>query len=303
MFLDNVPYETCLILPDFVDLPSASATPEFSTLVARVKHDFKTSVSLAAVRFGSSAPNRPHEYGLKLLVSRAGLGSLPEVRRLLEQFFLREHSALFCHPKRARMLPDDVFPSEDGYQRREAADKRLRLASSSPDVKSLFQDTPYQYAKPEESRVHQRANNDNPMQHYWSPLAQPVNDGSSQSHRHPEDMLKRGSDSLLESKLRDKLSKPRSSQNRAQSLDLTSSLSKIAENAVPPDSPTHSANDDDTLLSPSALAVPSFPSVYGPPPGTTSAQEYMAWGIHTAESSLDDDQVEEVSRVMSSLGL
>lgn len=44
-----------------------------------------------------------------------------------------------------------------------------------------------------------------------------------------EDAIKRGSDSLLDSKMKDQLTKPRSLTNRAQSLDLTFSLSRISE--------------------------------------------------------------------------
>lgn len=87
-----------------------------------------------------------------------------------------------------------------------------------------------------------------------------------------EDALKRGSDSLLEAKLKDQLNKPRSLTNRAQSLDLTYSLSRITESnsgMIPPDSPTTSTAGGDTggNSSPISMTAPSFPSVYGPPLG------------------------------------
>lgn len=85
-----------------------------------------------------------------------------------------------------------------------------------------------------------------------------------------EDALKRGSDSLLEAKLKDQLSKPRSLTNRAQSLDLTYSLAKISElgsGMAPPESPTTSTAGADTggNSSPVSVTAPSFPSVYGTP--------------------------------------
>ncbi len=100
----------------------------------------------------------------------------------------------------------------------------------------------------------------------------------SRSRHSTEDALKRGSDSLLEAKLKDQLNKPRSLTNRAQSLDLTYSLSRITESnlgMVPPDSPTTSTTGGDTggNSSPISVTAPSFPSVYGPPgggPQTTS---------------------------------
>jgi len=84
-----------------------------------------------------------------------------------------------------------------------------------------------------------------------------------------EDAFKRGSDSFLEAKLKDQSLKPRSLTNRAQSLDLTHSLSKITESntgMVPPDSPTTSTAGNDTCgdISPISGTTPSFPSVYGP---------------------------------------
>jgi len=84
-----------------------------------------------------------------------------------------------------------------------------------------------------------------------------------------EDAFKRGSDSFLEAKLKDQSLKPRSLTNRAQSLDLTYSLSKITESnsgMVPPDSPTTSTAGNDTCgdISPISGTTPSFPSVYGP---------------------------------------
>jgi hypothetical protein len=128
-----------------------------------------------------------------------------------------------------------------------------------------------------------------------------------------EDSLKRGSDSLLEAKLKEQfLNKPRSMGNRAQSLDLTFSLSKIAEAArggLPnPDSPTNSTYELDGE-SPAGSA-PSFPSVYHPttstkkavigPPGSRASINSVNMPI---QEGLGDENVEEVARVISNLGL
>lgn len=136
--------------------------------------------------------------------------------------------------------------------------------------------------------------------------------------RHLEDSYKRGSDSLLEAKLKEKFSKPRSLQNRAQSLDLTYSLSKITEAAHPPDSPTPSIPDDILPSEPPSATQPSFPSVYDRPPMYANlAQQNMQHpavvpamrgqsSLHSSSRAarvLDDESVEEVSRVISNLGL
>ena len=125
--------------------------------------------------------------------------------------------------------------------------------------------------------------------------------------RHADDALKRGSDSLLESKLKDSLSKPRSLTNRAQSLDLTFSLSRITEAArgssglSRPDSPENSTGETGGS-SPTSATAPSFPSVYGPPMSSRSLVGPNSHGSR-AGMVMDDDAVDEVSRVISNLGL
>ena len=196
-----------------------------------------------------------------------------------------------------------------------AGERRLRLANSSPDVKALFNAPAYIYDFEEQD--------DSPASYvpgqsleYWAPLAPIVrafsdiwcpltyfNQGSGIPHRtkHADDASKRGSDSLLEAKLKEHISKPRSFQNRAQSLDLTMSLSRIAESTsrlMPPESPTTSTGDAGDNSSPNSATAPSFPSVYAPPKSAligTSAQR--------SARVLDAATVEEVSRVISNLGL
>ena len=128
------------------------------------------------------------------------------------------------------------------------------------------------------------------------------NQGTGIPHRtrHSEDAIKRGSDSLLEAKLKEQISKPRSLQNRAQSLDLTFSLSRITEaSRLPPDSPTTSTGDTGGNSSPTSATAPSFPSVYGPPVPSRSALT----GTTAQGHALDDEAIDEVSRVISNLGL
>jgi hypothetical protein len=81
-----------------------------------------------------------------------------------------------------------------------------------------------------------------------------------------EDALKRGSDSLLEKKIKEQIAKPRSLSNRAQSLDLTFHMARMTDHSSvpPPDSPTNSIYELTRETSPTVTA-PSFPSVYGPP--------------------------------------
>ena len=122
--------------------------------------------------------------------------------------------------------------------------------------------------------------------------------------RQGEDALKRGSDSLLEAKLKDHLSKPRSLTNRAQSLDLTMSLSRITETTrlSRPESPETSLTETGGS-SPTSITAPSFPSVYASPVSSRSGAPSAHGSIGRSGRVLDDDSVEEVSRVISNLGL
>ena len=108
----------------------------------------------------------------------------------------------------------------------------------------------------------------------------------------------------MEAKLKEQISKPRSLQNRAQSLDLTFSLSRITESSsrLPaPESPTTSTGDTGGNSSPTSATAPSFPSVYGPPMSARSA--VVGTSAQRSGRVLDDADVEEVSRVISNLGL
>lgn len=202
-----------------------------------------------------------------------------------------------------------------------SGDRRLRLANSSPDVKALFNAPTYvnhYLDEPEDPQA-----NYTPVQSldYWTPLPPIVSSASplrssllliprcTQGSGIPNrtrhgDGLKRGSDSLLEAKMKEQISKPRTLQNRAQSLDLTSSLSRITESSSrlpPPESPTTSTGDTGGNSSPTSVTAPSFPSVYGPPMSGRSA--VVGTPAQRSGRVIDDEAINEVSRVISNLGL
>lgn len=90
------------------------------------------------------------------------------------------------------------------------------------------------------------------------------------------------------------------------------SLSRITESGStfppPPESPTSGTGDNS---SPNSATAPSFPSVYGPPLSTRSSGIFGAsmqrpghiTHTTTCDDDDDDDAVDEVSRVISNLGL
>lgn len=190
------------------------------------------------------------------------------------------------------------------------------MANSSPDVKALFNAPAYIYDLEEHEDSQSAYGPPGTGLDYWTPLPPIVGPLSPiptplmtqtqgtgiGTRRNTEDALKRGSDSLLESKIKEQISKPRSLQNRAQSLDLTYSLSRITEasNRLPqPESPTTSTGGGTGGdSSPTSATAPSFPSVYGP-----RSSAVIGSSSQRAAMRSDADVVDEVSRVMSNLGL
>ncbi|KAJ7900099.1 cytoplasmic protein [Mycena olivaceomarginata] len=193
---------------------------------------------------------------------------------------------------------DSSSPESDDLGRPDiAGDRRLRMANSSPDVKALFNSPAYIYNLEDHGDPHAGAYLGGNSLDYWTPLP-PIGSGLAHRTRHTEDSVKRGSDSLLEAKLKEQISKPRSLQNRAQSLDLTYSLSRITESSSrlpPPESPTTSTGETGGNSSPVSVTAPSFPSVYG-----TSISRSAVIGAANQRPELD---AEEVSRVIANLGL
>ncbi|TDL28741.1 hypothetical protein BD410DRAFT_712143 [Rickenella mellea] len=320
MLLDHVPFEASMSVPPNAELARICVSPEFVAFAERVKRDYQVSVvpSIVAPTDSSSPSTTPGECSFKFTCQRSNSDFLTAARELLEQFLMSHNVQVYPSSKTHKRADSfaEAFPHFDSKLLSAAtahdmstmsraadasADRRLRLASSSPDVKALFNNSPsaYSYSLEEDevAGYDQMAAND-----YWSPMPFLSANTPIAQTRQSEDAAKRGSDSLLESKLREKYLKPRSIQNRAQSLDLTFSLSRITER--PPDSPTNSTGEGEGSTPPSATA-PSFPSVYGPPSVSVSGAPKQG-SMHSASRAariLDDESVAEVSRVIANLGL
>ncbi|KAG6885949.1 hypothetical protein C0993_007451 [Termitomyces sp. T159_Od127] len=332
MLLDHVPFEADMAVPPSADLPRVLSAPDFNNLVERVKRELQVSIvpniKSSAPTNGNSEADSPTEISFKFRCQRSNSDFLITARDMLEQFLLNHNIHVYPSPtahihKRGDSFADS-FPHFDskvlptakarGHESVDmgrpdlGSDRRLRLANSSPDVKALFNSPAYIYNLEDhtdpEPFLPPAPGPSGPAVEYWTPL-QPIGSGIPHRTRHStEDAIKRGSDSLLESKLKEQITKPRSLQNRAQSLDLTFSLSRITESTskLPPDSPTTSTGDTGGNSSPSSATAPSFPSVYAPP----SAGRPAAIGTsvaHRSDRTLDDDSIDEVSRVISNLGL
>ncbi|KZT74830.1 cytoplasmic protein [Daedalea quercina L-15889] len=340
MLLEHVPFEADMAVPAHPELARICASPDFAAFTDRVKHELQVIIS-PNVKIPSPGPGAegPMEASFKFRCQRSNSDFLVAAREMLEQFLISHNAHVYpSATSRTHQRTDsftDAFPHFDskvlstartrhqnsadlGRPSEAMIDRRLRLASSSPDVKALFNNNThhspapsYIYHLEEEDDFDTQANY--VPQHatdYWTPLP-PIGSGVP-SRARGEEALKRGSDSLLEAKLKDQLAKPRSLTNRAQSLDLTYSLTRI--NEVPrssglsrPDSPetaTGTGTGTGGSSSPISATVPLFPSVYGPPSGSRGAvvgnSEHP---MNRGALVMDQESMDEVTRVISNLGL
>ncbi|KAI0786027.1 hypothetical protein C8Q75DRAFT_808815 [Abortiporus biennis] len=338
MLLDHIPFEADMVVPPQPDLSRICSSPDFAAFTERIKRDFQVVVTPnfkpAQVNGSAATAETPGECSFKFRCQRSNSDFLVSTREMLEQYLLGHNihvypSATSRTHKRGDSFAD-AFPHFDskvlstartrhqnsadlGRPSESMIDRRLRLASSSPDVKALFNNSPkYIYHLEEEDDFETPNYVPGPSNDYWAPLP-PIGSGVPNRTRQADDALKRGSDSLLEAKLKDSLTKPRSLTNRAQSLDLTFSLSRITETSSRsglsrPESPENSV-DETGGSSPTSATTPSFPSVYGPPSssssrsGGVSGSSSNPYGVVRTGITLDDESVNEVSRVISNLGL
>ncbi|VDB84505.1 unnamed protein product [Peniophora sp. CBMAI 1063] len=331
MLLDHVPFEADLVVPPQAELRVLVASPDFNAFVEQIKRELQVVIfpNLKTTNGGET----PTETSFKFRCQRSNSDFLVSAREMLEQFLLNHNVHVYPSPTSHTHKRGDSFTSAfphfdskvlstmprtrgsaDFSRPDPMVDRRLRMANSSPDVKALFNNSPkYIYHLEEAQESLESQHSYLPPNDYWNPqpsIAARHGRFLSMSHADegaPGAMLaaqrldedKRVSDSHLESRI-GQLSKPRSLSNRAQSLDLTYSLSRITEGSsrypLPPDSPTNSIGERSS--SPASATAPSFPSVYGP----TGAGRTPI-GAHRGVRSLDDESVEEVSRVMSNLGL
>jgi len=330
MLLDHIPFEADMAVPPHPELARICSSPEFTAFTERVKRDWQVIISAHIKPPTPGAPEPSAECSFNFRCQRSNSDFLMTARELLEQFLINHNAHVYpSATSRTHQRTDsftDAFPHFDskvlstprtrhqnsadlGRPSEAMIDRRLRLASSSPDVKALFNNSPaYIYHLEEEEDLEPQPNYvPGPSTDYWTPLP-PIGSGLPGRTR-GEDALKRGSDSLLEAKLKDQLAKPRSLTNRAQSLDLTYSLTRI--NEVPrlsglsrPDSPdtaTGTGTGTNGSSSPISATAPSFPSVYGPP-----ARNGVVAGSHAMSRGgliMDQESMDEVTRVISNLGL
>ncbi|KAI0296599.1 hypothetical protein BC826DRAFT_1091014 [Russula brevipes] len=301
MLLDHVPFEADMAVPPQAELPRVCTSPEFASFVEQIKRELQIAiVPNIKSAAGSSGADTPAECSFKFRCQRSNSDLLVSGREMLEQYLLNHNIHVYPSPtanahKRGDSFAD-AFPHFDSkvlstmprtrgsadFSRPEPMmDRRLRLANSSPDVKALFNNSPsyiYHLEEAQESLDSQPSYAPAPVNDYWAPQPPIGRHGRflSMSHANDDPTLSsipgrlrgddtRASDPLSEAKFKDQIGKTRSLTNRAQSLDLTLSLSRIAEGSSrypPPDSPTNSVGDTGPSSSPTSATAPSFPNSF-----------------------------------------
>ncbi|KAG9101165.1 hypothetical protein FRC06_003301 [Ceratobasidium sp. 370] len=326
MLLDHVPFEADMVVPPHSELASIVQSNDYLTFSENCKRDYQVVVVPQIPASGSG--ERP---SFKFRCQRSNSDFLATAREQLEAFLVSAGVEVYPSSlgKRADSYITDAFPhfgskllsttpttntnsisaasdlvefprSTDGYER------RIRLASSTPDVKALFNNPSYVYKLPEHDETDDAGFERNYVSgpplttDMWSPPLH-FRAGFPLTHsRAMEDSVKRGSDSLLESKLKERITKPRSLQNRAQSLDLTS-LTSVARQA----SSIHTINEtirsasptdySTTPSSPTSATIPSFPSVNGPSMGNNGLPKVLP------RQTMPPTGTDELTRAMASV--
>lgn len=211
-----------MAVPPSADLPRVCASPEFNAVVEHVKRELQVSISpnfkQAGTMNGSSDAETPSEYSFKFRCQRSNSDFLITAREMLEQFLLNHNVHVYPSPTAHAHKKNDsfaeAFPHFDSKVLSAArtrghgkyrltpylicaesclesmdmgrsdimADRRLRLASSSPDVKAMFNSPAYIYniEAPEDAEKNYLPAPPVPGLDYWTPLAPIVR---SSSHR------------------------------------------------------------------------------------------------------------------------
>ncbi|EJT97951.1 cytoplasmic protein [Dacryopinax primogenitus] len=306
MLLEHVPFEADFYVPPSSQLENVAVSADFLAFTERVKRDLHIAI------FPPAKPGSGDEVSFKFRCQRSNVDFLPAAREALEAFLVSRHVGVFQADPAQQVGRGDSFAdafahfdskllatpntNEGDISRPQEgfADRRLRLAASTPDVKALFNQTNFVYNIPENESY--PAPGYQPPTHfgsdahlpppvgneYWQamPSLMGVNPGLhrrfgsidtphagiAQTMRTGDDVVKRGSDSLLEAKLKDYVNKPRSLSNRAQSLDM-SSLASISRSGSTTTVRAASPSGSITNSTPPSASTPYFPSVTPTAPG------------------------------------
>lgn len=199
-----------MAIPPSAEMARVCSSPEFHAFAERIKRDFQVSIASSVRSNGSGSPSgSPGECSFAFMCQRSNSDFLITARELLEQFLVSQNvpvfptskthkrtdsfaeslphfdskllsaahgtkSVSFSLPSR-RLTSDPTAPDLSTT----VVDKRLRMASSSPDVKALFnsntsisaqqQQTSYLYdIEQQEENAETDSVYDSPAADYWN---------------------------------------------------------------------------------------------------------------------------------------
>ncbi|KAF8316159.1 hypothetical protein DL93DRAFT_2030902, partial [Clavulina sp. PMI_390] len=318
MLLDHVPFEAELTLPSHPELPRICSSQEFLQFTEHVQRDIQVSI----IHSPDNALGYPFVF--KFICQRSNCDYLSPARELFDTFLSnhgalhsfpssrngqvfgnghihrRVDSFTDAFPHfNSRLLPTPLVLSSISAARTRCSrsfllpiynsesdglNRRIRMASSTPDVKSLFNSPANRYRAPEQRvfdgplNEYRNGNNDYSLNDHWM-AATPTNSHVAGFHgyappralAHADDAYKRGSDSAIEAKLREKLAASQRQHNasaRAQSLDLTSlgmtsrgisSTPGLGESTI--DEAGGEVDGEEESSEPLSAMMPTFPSL------------------------------------------
>lgn len=248
MLLEHVPFEAEMTVPPSPELPRVINTPHFADFAEGIKRELHVTI-VPQLKSG-------HEQSVfKFHCQRSNADYLSAAKELLESYLLNHNIQIYVtHThKRADSFADTFSyfhskvlanPSTEGYMER-----RIRLANSTPDVKTLLRNSlQYAYSMAEANETDDLTSRFNGVnlqsqgEYNPPPPVFPARTGLINAPRQDDEAIKRGSDSLLESKIRE-YAKQKQTASRAHSLDLSLVLARIVEGS--PDDPHTTESQED----------------------------------------------------------
>ncbi|KAG8813347.1 hypothetical protein FRC19_002470 [Serendipita sp. 401] len=235
MLLEHVPFEAEMTVPPSPELPRVINTPHFADFAEGIKRELHVTVV-------PQLKNGNEQSVFKFRCQRSNADYLSPAKELLESYLLNHNIQIYVTQahKRADSFADTFShfnsrvlanPNTKSYMER-----RIRLANSTPDVKTLLErSVSYVYANQDikdgdDGGLSARYSNMSLQGGDYVPPP-PVTKGRTgliNAPREDDELLKRGSDSLLEAKLRE-IARQKQQAIRTQSLDLSLVLARIVE--------------------------------------------------------------------------
>ncbi|KAL1715481.1 hypothetical protein EV715DRAFT_207370 [Schizophyllum commune] len=167
MLFDHVPFEADMAVPPSPDLYLVVQSPDFAALVERIKRDFQVAITPNVKPWSNGMSESTGDNTFKFRCQRSNSDFLAAAREMLEQFLLNHNVHIYpsatAHTHKRGDSFAEAFPHFDskllsahrtrhtgGFSSApvsadlgrpselQAQDRRLRMASSSPDVKAAF---------------------------------------------------------------------------------------------------------------------------------------------------------------------